>query len=172
MRYGDRDRNLQIQRSRRERAVPRQPYLPVPVASSRNVTEKSALGVIRRQRYFRQSTVVSQRNLGRSVDQLACHDASPLLTPRCNVRRCARLNRFGSVSCSRPRNATALASGSSCNQPSTWHHTPSQGSFRVRKLCGALARSLRSACSCSSRHRSGSLARKRSKLSPRGVGLS
>ena len=38
--------------------VPRQAYLPVPVASSRNVTEKSALGIIRRQRYPRDSIVV------------------------------------------------------------------------------------------------------------------
>ena len=28
------------------RVVPRQPFLPIPVASSRNVTEKSALGVV------------------------------------------------------------------------------------------------------------------------------
>ena len=61
--------------------VPRQAYLPVPVASSRNVTEKSALRIIRRQRYFRHSNRVCQACFGRSVDQLVGHDASPLLHP-------------------------------------------------------------------------------------------
>ena len=33
------------------------------------------------QRYFRHSIVVRERSVGRSVDQFACHDASPLLHP-------------------------------------------------------------------------------------------
>ena len=121
-------------------AVPRQPYLPVPVASSRNVTEKSALRIIRRQRYFRHFIGVRQRCFGRGIDQIVGHNASPLLHP--------------------PLQRTQVRPAESIR------------SFRVRQLRGALARGSRSACSCSSRHRSVSLARKRSRLSPRGVGLS
>ena len=62
-------------------AVPRQSYLPIPVASLRNVTEKSALGVTRHQRHFRYSTGIRQRCTGRGVDQLVGHDAAPLLHP-------------------------------------------------------------------------------------------
>ena len=61
--------------------VPRQLYLPIPVASLRNVTGKSAFGGTRGQRYFRHSIVVRQRSFGRGVDQFAGHDTSPLLHP-------------------------------------------------------------------------------------------
>ena len=53
--------------------VPRQLYLPIPVASLRNVTENSALRVTRRQRHFRHSTGIRQRCSGRGVDQLIAH---------------------------------------------------------------------------------------------------
>ena len=49
---------------------------------------------------------------------------------------------------------------------------PSKGSLRVRQLRGALTFPGRDADTSSCRHRSGSLGRNRSKLSPRGVGLS
>ena len=77
--------------------VPRQALLPVPVASWRNVTEKSALGVTHGHRYFRHSIVVWQRSFGRGVDQLVGHDASPPLHPplqRTQVRP-AKSIRFG-----------------------------------------------------------------------------
>ena len=90
-------------------------------------------------------------------------------TLRLNVRRCARLKRSGSVSGSRPSNATAAASGAPAQ-----HVAP-------HPLYGPLPRSRgplghtpgsRPVHYCSSRHRSGSLVRKRFKLSPRGAGLS
>ena len=52
-----------------------------PVASSRNVTENSAPGVTHGERYARYSTAVERRGFGRNIDQLVCHDASPLLHP-------------------------------------------------------------------------------------------
>ena len=51
----------------------------IPVASLRNVTENSALGVTRHQRHFRYSTGIRQRCSGRGVDQLVGHDSSPPL---------------------------------------------------------------------------------------------
>ena len=110
--------------------VPRQAYVSVPVASLRNVPEKSALGIIRRQRYFRHSIGVRQRCCGRAVDQLVGHDAAPLLHSPLQRTQVRPAKSIRSASCSRPSNATALASGSSCNQPSTSHHTPSKGCFR------------------------------------------
>ena len=50
-----------------------------PIASPKNVTENSALWIPRCRRHFRQSGWVLQRSLGLGVDQIVCHDASPLL---------------------------------------------------------------------------------------------
>ena len=61
--------------------VPRQLYLPIPVASLRNVTENSSLRATRHQRHFRYSTGIRQRCSGRGVDQLVGHNAAPLLHP-------------------------------------------------------------------------------------------
>jgi hypothetical protein len=43
--------------------------------------ENQHFGIIRRQRYFRRSIGDRQRCLGRGIDQLVGHDASPLLHP-------------------------------------------------------------------------------------------
>ena len=61
--------------------VPRQLFLPKPVASLRNVTEKSALGIVPNQCHFRHSVEFRQRCFRRCVDQLVRHDAAPLLHP-------------------------------------------------------------------------------------------
>ena len=104
----------------------------------------------------------------------AAQTSPPTMIPRhrCNVRRCARLKRSGPVSGSRPSNAAAAASGSSGNRPRTSHRTSSKGPFRVRQVRGAHTPGSRPVRSCSSRHWPGSLARRRFKLWPRGVGLS
>ena len=103
---------------------------------------------------------------------LAAHDTSPALypPPRCTQMRSAETIRFRLWPPA--QHAAAPASGSTCNQPSTSHHTPSKGPFRDRQVGGAHTTGSRPVRSCSSRRRSGSLARGRFKLSPRGMGLS
>ena len=61
--------------------VPRQLFLPVPVASLKNVTEISALGTTFNQRQFPQQMFVPRSFTGNGVDQFTRHDAPPLLHP-------------------------------------------------------------------------------------------
>ena len=105
---------------------------------------------------------------GRCVNHLVCHDAAPLLHPALQCAQVGSAEPVWGSACSRPQQ---LASGSSCSQPSTSHHTLRNGSLRVRQVRGGWTLGFRSACCCSSRHRSGSLARNRSRLSLPRVGL-
>ena len=61
--------------------VPRQLFLPVPVASLKNVTEISALGTTFNQRQFPQRMFVPRSFTGNGVDQFTGHDTPPLLHP-------------------------------------------------------------------------------------------
>ena len=61
--------------------VPRQLFLPVPVASLKNVTEISALGTTFNQRQFPQQMFVPRSFTGYRVDQFTGHDTPPLLHP-------------------------------------------------------------------------------------------
>ena len=61
--------------------VPRQAFLPIPVASTRSVTEISALEIVHRKRQYGQVASVSRNVCRPCVDQLAGHDASPFLHP-------------------------------------------------------------------------------------------
>ena len=104
------------------------------------------------------------------VHQIVGHNAPPLLHPP--LQRAG----FGPAepvrfACSRPGNAIALVSGSSCSRSSTSHHTPSKGSFRVRQWRGGFTLGPLPACLCSSHHRRPGLAGIRSRLSALGVGL-
>ena len=71
---------------------PRQLFLPIPAASLREECyRKLSTGGTHGKRYARYSTAVERRGFGRNIDQLVCHDASPLLhTLRWNVRTLKR----------------------------------------------------------------------------------
>ena len=61
---------------------PRQLFLPIPAASLREECyRKLSTGGTHGKRYARYSTAVERRSFGRNIDQLVCHDASPLLHP-------------------------------------------------------------------------------------------
>ena len=147
-------------------------FLPVPVASLKNVTEISALGTTFNQRQFPQRMFVPRSFTGNGVDQFTGHDTPSTAAPA--AAECAgEPGRTGpdKLTAAEPAMPTALASGSICSQPSTSHHTPSKGSGLVRQVRGSLTCFGRDAASSSCRHRSGSLARNRSRLSPLGESL-
>ena len=80
-----------VQQSAGEPFVPRQLYLPVPVASLRNVTEISSPGTTFNQRQFPQWMFVPSSFAGYGVNQFTRH----CCTRRWRVRRCALSNRPG-----------------------------------------------------------------------------
>ena len=78
--------------------------------------------------------------------------------------------RSASAFISRPSNATALVSGPPCNHPSSTHHTPTKGSFRVPNVRGGFTCRFCPARSCYYSYRPGKPGQKPLQALPCGDG--